>query len=224
MIIFLYCLTALFLSHSLVEPQSTGKLHSLGPWPRNMRGISRPNNGCLCVLHLLLQTDTHLYPFLPFYLHLSFFCSGFSRLMLLLFNSLTLSVAKHRGIKPHLQVSWQKCRFLFRFPAAPEDTHEESVRHKSCWSSLFLKKKCCSWTQTELPSADLVGRFRLDLWEEVACSALSRSNDNKPFSWDTLFIKYGNAAHVWQTRGGQNNGMIQRLTLHLTKSHFNGKT
>lgn len=52
MIIFLYCLTALFLSHSPVKPQSTGKLHSLGLWPKNMRGISRPNNGCLCFFHL----------------------------------------------------------------------------------------------------------------------------------------------------------------------------
>lgn len=99
MIIFLYCLTALFLSHSLAQPQSTGKLHSLGPWPRNMWGISRPNNGCLCFLHLLLPTDIHLYPFLPFYLELSFPCFNFPTLVLPLFNSPTSSAAKHRGIK-----------------------------------------------------------------------------------------------------------------------------
>lgn len=51
-----------------------------------------------------------------------------------------------------------------------------------------MKKKCCSWIQTELPRAELAGRVQLGLCEEVACSALSRSNDNKPLFWDTLFV------------------------------------
>lgn len=77
-------------SNNICAPRSTGKLQRLGPRPGNTRGISKPNNGCFCFLHLLLCTDVHLYLSFPFIWELWFLCL---ELTLHLFNSPTSSVA-----------------------------------------------------------------------------------------------------------------------------------
>lgn len=53
------------------EPQSTGKLLGLGRRPTNTGGISSPNNGRLCSLHLLLWALFHFHSFLFFFCLLS---------------------------------------------------------------------------------------------------------------------------------------------------------
>lgn len=60
---------------------------------------------------------------------------------------------------------------LVSLPAAPEDTHEESVRHTVVSTFFFLKrekKKEFVWIQTKQPRAKLVARVGLGSGREIS--------------------------------------------------------
>jgi len=204
-------IVALFLSHSLAEPQSTGKLLSLGPWPRNTWGISRPNNGCLCFLHLLLRTAIHLHPFLTFYVIIPFRAVP----TLPLLKSPTLSVAKYRGIEPsdirsrerlfkyyQLWADWTSRLFLV---SVPEDTHEESVRHNGCKSSLFQKGKKKKKEKEKVGSESrLCGRQSRARRERG-----SRLRGSAEVRWQQHLFSEAQT-QMWPTRGGRYNRIIQK--------------
>lgn len=135
--------------------------------------------------------------FFPFYLNLSFFSSWLSNTHVtsVWFSDIICDKALRH------QTEWcfncecfgkrASCSLVFPAALRTHMRNQSDIKLLVLFSFFFSSPEEKNVAAESKPSrrvAELVGRFRLGLREEVACSAPSRSNDNKPLSWDTLFI------------------------------------